>query len=161
MVASSAIIGVVLAALVSLPPVQSSTDVPLQDVHGRPIDLAAFRGRVILIDAWATWCAPCLAELPRLKALARQHGPRLAIIGVSMDRMPRRDFISWLRRKDVTWPQHFDGRGYDSPAARRLGIDAIPDSWLYDEQGRLVARGLRGPTLEAAINVLIGQSLAP
>jgi thiol-disulfide isomerase/thioredoxin len=133
----------------------AAPSVPLRDVHGEPISLYALRGRVVLLDAWATWCAPCLADLPMLKRMARTHPDTLAIVGISMDRMPRRDFISWLRRKDVTWRQHFDGRGYDSPAAEHLGINAVPDTWLYDANGRLVARGLRGAQLEAAVALLI------
>lgn len=156
LVAVSAVIAVLSSA-----PVRSSGDVPLRDVNGTAINLEDLRGRVVLLDAWATWCAPCLAELPLLKRLARTHGDRFTIVGVSVDRMPRRDFISWLRRKDVTWRQHFDGRGYDSPVARRLGINAVPDTWLYDARGRLVARGLRGPTLESAVALLVERHLAP
>lgn len=152
---------VVLALAVWTAPLASSTTVPLRDVNGERIDLDALRGRVVLLDAWATWCAPCLADLPTLKRMTRTHGDRIAIVGISMDRMPRRDFISWLRRKDVTWRQHFDGRGYDSPAARHLGVDAIPDTWLYDTQGRLVARGLRGATLEATVALLVLRSDVP
>lgn len=133
----------------------TSAPLPLRDVHGERIDLDALGGRVVLLDAWATWCAPCLAELPMLKRMARTHGSALAIVGISMDRMPRRDFISWLRRKGVTWRQHFDGRGYDSPVAEHLGIDAIPDTWLYDAHGVLVVRGLRGARLEAAVARLV------
>jgi thiol-disulfide isomerase/thioredoxin len=124
------------------------------DSTGRPVR-PAFDGRVVVVDAWATWCAPCLAELPRLRRLQHQHGESVTVVGISLDRMPRRDFVSWLQRKDVTWPQHFDGRGYDSPLALSLGIEAIPDTWLFDRNGRLVARGLRGPTLEAAVTHLL------
>lgn len=151
-------LAVVMAIGVSTATLASSATVPLRDVNGARIDIGALNGRVVLLDAWATWCAPCLADLPMLKRMTRTHGDRLAIVGISMDRMPRRDFISWLRRKDVTWRQHFDGRGYDSPAAEHLGIDAIPDTWLYDAQGRLVARGLRGATLEATVALLVSRS---
>lgn len=130
------------------------TDLDLIDASGARVD-PDYRGRVIVVDAWATWCAPCLAELPRLRQLVRRHGDELVLVGLSVDRMPRRDFISWLQRKDVTWPQHFDGRGYDSPAARAFAIDAIPETWLFDREGRLVARGLRGATLEAAVDLLV------
>jgi len=143
-----------IITILSTVPVRSSAEIPLRDIHGVAIHLEDLRGRVVLLDAWATWCAPCLAELPLLKRLVRTHGDRLAIVGISVDRMPRRDFISWLRRKNVTWRQHFDGRGYNSPVAQRLGIEAVPDTWLYDARGRLVARGLRGPELELAVALL-------
>jgi thiol-disulfide isomerase/thioredoxin len=136
------------------------TSLQLTDVNGRRFSLDEYRGRIVLIDAWATWCAPCLVELPRLRRLEREHTPRLAVIGLSVDRMARRDFVSWLRRKDVTWRQHFDGRGYESPAARQLAIDAIPDTWLFDEGGRLVARGLRGQALEDSVIRLMAQPAA-
>lgn len=141
-------------------PHRSLLDFEAIDASGSVVDLD-YTGKVVLVDAWATWCAPCLEELPRLRRLAGAHRGALVVVGLSMDRMPRRDFITWLQRKDVRWPQHFDGRGYDSPAAQQLGIDAIPETWLYDRDGRLVARGLRGPTLEAAIELLLDGKVRP
>jgi thiol-disulfide isomerase/thioredoxin len=100
----------------------------LRDLDDRVWTTDALRDRVVLVDAWATWCAPCLAELPRLRALAAAHPDRLVILGLSLDTMPRHAFVGWLRRHDITWPQVFDGRGYGGAVATRIGIDTLPAS---------------------------------
>jgi thiol-disulfide isomerase/thioredoxin len=125
-----------------------------RDLSGRAVTPAALAGRVVLIDVWATWCAPCLADLPMLRDLRRDLGDEIAIVGVSLDRMPRRDFVSWLRRHDVTWPQHFDGRGYASPLARALDVEAVPATLVIGRDGAVVARNVRGEALRALLHRL-------
>lgn len=115
------------------------------------------RGRVVLVDVWATWCAPCLAEMPTLKRLHQHHGDALRIVGVSVDSLPRRDLRQWLARKDITWPQLFDGRGLRGPLATRLNVESLPRSFLYDADGQLVATDLRGDTLARAVKTLIAR----
>ncbi|HUF46797.1 MAG TPA: TlpA disulfide reductase family protein [Vicinamibacterales bacterium] len=127
----------------------------LRDLDGREVRLADLDGRVVLLDVWATWCAPCLAELPTLRRLQAAYPRDLVVVGVSLDTMSRRDFVSWLRRQDVTWMQHFDGRGYGSPIAIRLGIDSLPASFLLAADGRVAARDLRGAALERAVRNLV------
>ena len=129
----------------------------LVDVTGRVWTTADVEGRTVLLDAWATWCPPCLAELPHLRALTERYEGRLLVIGLSLDTMPRRDFLSWTRRHDMRWPQVFDGRGYGGPDAARLGIDVLPMSWLFDARGRLAASNLRGAALDGAVRTLMAQ----
>ncbi len=133
----------------------------LRDLSGREIRLEDLRGRVVLIDIWATWCAPCLADLPLLRELQRAHPDTLAVVGVSLDRMARRDFVSWVRRHDVTWPQHLDGRGYASPVAIALGIEAIPATIVVAADGSVAARDVRGPALGRLVRALVGPSRPP
>ena len=126
------------------------------DLDGRNWSAEALRGRVVLVDFWATWCAPCLADLPRLRRLHERYGNRgLTIIGVSLDRSSTRDFRSWLQRQAITWPQVREGGGYDSPLARHFGVDAIPASYLYDRDGRLLATQVRGESLETRVAALL------
>ena len=116
------------------------------------------RGRVVLLDFWATWCAPCLVEIPRLRRLhgeLEQEG--LTIVGVSLDVTDARSFASWTRRQGVTWPQVRDGRGYSGELPRLFGIDALPSTILFDRQGRIAARDLRGAALERAIRGLLAR----
>jgi len=129
-------------------------DVALRTLDGHELRLSELRGRVVLVDVWATWCAPCLAELPGLRALQAAYPEDLMIVGVSLDTMTRRDFVSWLRRHDVGWPQHFDGRAYRSPVAVRLDVDELPASFLLDADGRLAAVNLRGHALARAVERL-------
>ena len=135
-------------------PTQGPAIPTLRDLSGRQIQLDDLRGRVVLIDVWATWCAPCLADLPLLRLLQREHADTLTVIGVSLDRMPRRDFVSWVRRHDVTWPQHFDGRGYASPVAIALGVEALPATVLIATDGSVVARDVRGQSLARLVRAL-------
>lgn len=125
---------------------------PFSTLDGRPLSRDDLRGRVVLVDVWATWCAPCLAEMPTLKQLHAAHGDNLRIIGVSVDSLPRRDLRQWLARRDITWPQLFDGRGLRGPLATRLNIESLPRSFLFDAAGRLVATDLRADALVRAVN---------
>jgi thiol-disulfide isomerase/thioredoxin len=144
------------AAVAAASPLADRADgIALRDLDGREIRLSDLRGRVVVIDVWATWCAPCLADLPMIRNLHRTYPDRVAIIGVSLDRMTRRDFVSWLRRHDVGWRQHFDGRGYTSPVARQLGVEALPATVLIAPDGRIAARNLRGDRLASAVRQLI------
>jgi len=153
--AGSLAIALMLAASAAVP--QALDYLPLRTLDGREIRLSDLRGRVVLLDVWATWCAPCLADLPLLRQLQARHGDRLAVVGVSLDRMPRRDFISWLRRHDVGWPQHYDGRGYASPVARQLGVEALPATVVFAADGTIAARNLRGEALAALIARLVAE----
>lgn len=126
------------------------------DLDGQAWSAETLRGRVVLVDFWATWCAPCLDDLPRLKRLHARYGERgLTIIGVSLDRSSVRDFRSWLQRQAIGWPQIRDGGGFDGALARHFAVDAVPASFLYDRQGRLQATRLRGTALEARVSALV------
>jgi thiol-disulfide isomerase/thioredoxin len=124
---------------------------------GTRLSLDALRGKVVLLDFWATWCAPCLAELPRLRRLHEELGPSgLVIVGVSLDAIEARRFASWTRRNGVTWPQVRDGRSYNGALARAFDVEELPSTVLFDREGRLAARDIRGEQLEAAIRRLVG-----
>ena len=126
------------------------------DIDGRTWTPEALRGQVVLVDFWATWCAPCLDDLPRLKRLHARYGSRgLTIIGVSLDRSSVRDFRSWLQRQGIGWPQVREPGQFDSPLARTFAVDAIPASYLFDRRGRLHATALHGEALEARVAALV------
>jgi thiol-disulfide isomerase/thioredoxin len=128
----------------------------LHDMDGRTWTAGDLRGRVTLIDVWATWCAPCLTELPYLKRAREQYGREdFEILGVSFDVSDRRTFVSWLNRHRVDWPQVFDGRGRQGPTARQLRVVAVPTSFLVDRHGRLIGMNLRGERLLAAIDAAV------
>ena len=126
------------------------------DLDGQRWTAADLRGRVLLVDFWATWCAPCLAELPRLKALRARHSrDEFEILGISLDPASRQSLVSWLNRNRIDWPQVHERAGYSGQVARLLDVDRLPRTILIDRHGEIAAVDLRGDRLEAAINDLV------
>lgn len=108
-----------------------------QALDGRSVDLAELKGKVVLIDFWATWCPPCVAAIPELKALYakhREHG--FEIIGLSLDE-DREKLEQFVARKKLSWPQRFDGKPWEQSVAPQYGIVGIPSVWLVDRAGLL------------------------
>lgn len=158
------LLALVVATLLAAPiPTPSPLDAltgtgRITTLNGDVLSASDLRDRVVLVDVWATWCAPCLAEMPTLKRLHEAHGDALKIVGVNVDSLPRRDLRQWLARKDIGWPQLFDGRGLRGPLSTRLKVESLPRSFLYDADGRLVATDLRGDTLARAVDTLVARS---
>jgi thiol-disulfide isomerase/thioredoxin len=107
-------------------------------MDGAEVDLAKLRGKVVLVDFWATWGGPCMAELPKLTAAyAKFHARGFEIVGISLDE----DGVALkrvLKTKKIAWPQFFDGRGWDNEIAHRFGVTALPTTWLVNKEGMLV-----------------------
>lgn len=119
-----------------------------QDMNGKPLALADYKGKVVLIDFWATWCGPCFGELPNvIAAYEKYHAKGFEIIGISLDDN-RGALESFLKEKNMTWAQHFDGQGWKNKLAKQYGISSIPATFLVDREGRIVATDLRGADLE-------------
>ncbi len=130
-------------------------DLAVRDLDGRTWTAADFEGRVVLLDFWATWCAPCLADFPHLERARAAYGERgLVILSVSLDRSSRSDLRSFARRQNIAWPVLHDGLGAAGAVARRFHVEYPPRSLLFDREGRLVALDARASTLDAALRVL-------
>ena len=127
------------------------------DTEGRQWTAADLEGHVVLLDFWATWCAPCRAEFPHLRRLKERFGEHgLVLVGVALDTTGRRRLRSFLLRHDLTWPQVHARRGFEGELAVRFGIEAVPATVLIDREGRVVAHNLRGRALEATVETLLG-----
>ncbi|MBX9792272.1 MAG: redoxin family protein [Pirellulales bacterium] len=124
-------------------------------VDGLPFDWKAYRGRVVLVDFWATWCGPCKAELPQLKqAYDRLHDQGFDIVGISLDR-DRAALEKFLAENPLGWPTLFH-EGGQHPLAEKLGVRAIPFTLLVDRMGNIVAQNLRGPAIVEHVERLLG-----
>ena len=106
-------------------------------IDGRAIDLEKLKGQVVLIDFWATWCGPCMAELPKVKAAYEKLHPRgFEILGISFDR--EKDALEKLVAKEkLPWPQCFDEGEEGKKLGDEFGITGIPTMWLVDRKGAL------------------------
>lgn len=116
---------------------------------GGEVSLASLRGKVVLVDLWATWCSPCLAEMPNLRAHEahyREFG--FVVLGVSLDRADKlRQLHAFLEKEQIQWLQSCDGRAFNGDFVMRYGINAIPAALLFDRDGRLVTTMARGKLL--------------
>jgi peroxiredoxin len=118
---------------------------------GKPLSTADYKGKVVLVDFWATWCGPCVAELPNVKAAyAKHHEHGFEIIGVSLD--SDKDKLTEFQAKNgIAWRQYFDGKGWQNKLAQDYGIQSIPATFLLDGDGKIIGSNLRGEALEAAV----------
>ena len=126
-----------------------------KDLNGQPLALADFKGKVVLIDFWATWCGPCVAELPNvIAAYEKFHGKGFEIIGISLDKS-RDALTSFIKEKNMPWPQYFDGLGWKNKLGEQFGIHSIPATYLLDREGNIVAKGLRDTDLDSKLAELL------
>ena len=112
-------------------------DIKFTAVDGREVDLASMQGEVVLVDFWASWCPPCLREVPHVKeAYQKLHGRGFEVVGISVDD-EKKDLLEILAKEKIEWPQYFDPKGFEHKLATKFGIEQIPVMWLVDKSGRL------------------------
>ena len=132
-------------------PGQPLPDFSATDLDGNPISLQDYRGKVVLLDFWAVWCGPCIAEMPNLKRVYNQYKDKgFDIIGISLDTDEKR-LRDYLKENDIAWRQVFSGKGWQSPISQQYGIHGIPAPWLIDRDGALITKQARGRALEKLV----------
>ncbi len=110
-----------------------------KSLRGKEVSLAQYRGKVVLLDFWASWCLPCVVATPKMKALYDAYHDRgLEIIGINLD-LSREQALAFIEHFELPWPQYWDGKGYDSELAKLFRVQAIPTLYLIDQEG--VIRG--------------------
>jgi thiol-disulfide isomerase/thioredoxin len=130
---------------------------------GGELDWASYRGKVVLVDFWATWCGPCVAELPNVKeCYEKYHEKGFDVVGISLDQ--GRDVLEkFVQKEKLPWTQLFDddvqkGEGWSHPMVRYYGIDAIPAAILLDKEGKVVSMAARGEDLPKLVEKLLGKA---
>ena len=125
---------------------------------GQPVDLAKLRGKVVLLDFWATWCGPCMAKLPEIQKINDKYKDKgFQLVGVSLDQ-DKDALLKTVKAKKMDWPEYFDGKGWESAVGTRFGVQSIPAAWLVDKQG-LVHAVSGEADLDAEIAKLIDAKL--
>lgn len=138
-------------------------------LDGSTVDLANYRGKVVLIDFWATWCVPCMEEMPNVKRVYQAyHDKGFEIIGISLDRAPRNpakpssfektadQLKEFVAKENMPWVQHYDGMWWDNEFSRRFALGSIPATFLIGKDGRIVATENHGDKLEANLRQALG-----
>jgi thiol-disulfide isomerase/thioredoxin len=135
------------------------TDKPLDlkftAVDGKTVDLSQMRGKVVLIDFWATWCAPCRAEIPDVVATYKKfHDRGFEVVGISLDQ-DKDTMVNFTGQHGMTWPQYFDGKGWDNAISSGFGIREIPTMVLLGKDGKPIRSS--GDDLDEAVEKAINE----
>jgi peroxiredoxin len=126
-------------------------------IEGRKISPEMYKGKVLLLDFWATWCLPCKKEMPNVKKVYGEYKDEgFEIVGISLDRN-RSDLDRYIREHNIEWPQYFDGKFWKNEVAVKYGINSIPATFLIDKEGKIRYKSLRGGQLEVAVKELLAE----
>ncbi|MCS6896156.1 MAG: AhpC/TSA family protein [Bacteroidia bacterium] len=132
-------------------------DIALPDPDGKTRRLSELRGKWVLIDFWASWCRPCRIENPNVVRLYQKYHPKgFDIFGVSLD-SNKDAWIQAIKSDNLSWTHVSDLRGWQSAGAQLYRVSGIPFTVLVDPEGKIVAKGLRGPSLEAKLREIFGE----
>ncbi|WP_343687332.1 TlpA disulfide reductase family protein [Chryseobacterium gleum] len=131
---------------------KKAPEIMMTKADGTAFSLSTLKGKIVLIDFWATWCAPCVEEQPELKALYDTYSDKVKnnqfeILGISLDRNKE----SWQKAIDrfgISWIQISDLKFWKSPVAKLYEVDELPFNIIIDGQGTILAKNLHGKDLE-------------
>ena len=129
----------------------------VKSIDGKTLSPASYKGKVLLIDFWATWCGPCVKEMPNVKQVYDKYHPKgFEIVGISLDQSRDR-LDQYISTNKIPWPQYFDGKWWKNDVAVMYGIQSIPSTILVDKAGKIRYKSLRGRQLESAVQQLLAE----
>lgn len=130
-------------------------DLQFTAVDGTSLDLRTLRGKVVLVDFWASWCPDCLREMPVVRQTYQKYKDKgFTVIGISLDQ-DEQALSNFVAKKLIPWPQYFDGKGWGNDLATKYGVRAIPEMWLINQQGAVVSTDVSAPQLDQKVEQLM------
>ena len=111
-----------------------------KDLQGNALSLSKFKGKIVLVDFWATWCPPCVASVPEIqKVYSKYHDKGFEVVGISLD-VDRDALEKFVKQRKLPWPQHFDGARFDGKLANKYGVNVAPTTYLIGRDGKIINR---------------------
>lgn len=127
-------------------------DIALENPNGEIVKLSSLRGKVVLIDFWASWCKPCRMENPNVVKMYQKYQPKgFEIFGVSLDKT-KDAWVGAIAQDQLTWTHVSDLKFWNSAGAKLYNVTSIPKTFLIDAEGKIIGKDLRGPALEAKLD---------